>query len=65
VLHGGGEPAAAVLGREAAAVARAEERDDPGWAKLGRTAGCLGPARKNSGKRKKKINGSPGNFGLD
>jgi hypothetical protein len=35
-------------------VAQAEEGDDLGWAKLGRTAGCHGSARKNSGKRKKK-----------
>jgi hypothetical protein len=65
VLHGGGEPVTAVLGREAAAVPQAEEGDDPGWAKWGRMAGCLGPARKNSGKREEKINGPPGNFGPD
>jgi hypothetical protein len=38
--------------------------EDPGWAKLGRTAWWLGPARKISGKRKK-INGPLGNFGPD
>jgi hypothetical protein len=54
ILHRGGELAVAVLDREAAAAAQAEEGDDPGWAKLGRTAGCLRPARKNSGKRKKR-----------
>jgi hypothetical protein len=51
------------------AAARKEEEDNPGWAKLGRTAGYLRPARKNSGdkKRKKKNNNkrAPGNFGPD
>jgi hypothetical protein len=53
----------AELDREAAAAAQAEEGDDPGWAKLGRTAGCLRPARKNSGKGKKRPTGRQGILG--
>jgi hypothetical protein len=57
VLHGGGEPAAAVLGR------RNETTPvGPSWAERLDVSGRQG---KIPEKEKKKINGSPGNFGLD
>jgi hypothetical protein len=45
-------------------VAQSEEEDDPGWAKLGQRSDNSSRQGKILGKRKK-INGLPGNFGLD